>query len=55
LLSLVRFLPFSFSKEKEKEMNEKLHGLNFTQNIRLVEILIFKLPDKSKFEAYVRT
>jgi len=39
LLSLVTFLPFSFSKEKEKESNEKIPWFNFTKNIRLNQAL----------------
>ena len=53
LLSLVTFLPFSFSKEKEKESNVEKEIIMFKRNIRLKPILQLKVrvqrPAKHQF------
>ena len=48
LLSLVTFLPFSFSKEKEKESNEKITWFKFLSLYPSYTILIFQTVPQIK-------
>jgi hypothetical protein len=50
------FGAFFFFLQKESKKNaERKNILFFTQNIRLIEILISKLTDKSKFSVYKKS